>query len=97
MRPSWGHFEVVRILLLASQPRLVKEPPSGRASLLARLCAFRKPGGETVPFEISVWMARKEGESFCFQKCAGEVGSPIASILSETAGAREEMRISSTA
>jgi hypothetical protein len=65
--------------------------------LLARLCAFRKPGGKIVPFEISVWMARKEGESFCSRNAAGEVGPPIASILSETAGARGEMRISSTA
>jgi hypothetical protein len=46
---------------------------------------------------ISGWITRREETLFAFDDAAGEVGSPIPPILSKTAGAGDEMQISSTA
>jgi hypothetical protein len=68
--------------------------------LLARLCSHSENPirQETIPFRTSAWIARKEGKTVVLEDVSrGPSACRMASILSKTAGARGETKVSSTA
>src|SRR5260370_15984335 len=84
-----------RILLLASRTGPAKQPPPNVLAVAgASVFAFRKPDTTGEPFLLrtSAWVAQKDTENLVVLVECGR-GLPAcrtASVLSETAGARDE-------